>query len=72
MTAFRKLDIKGEYFGKTFIGYFIGMYLKDKIGMHRYVMYTSVIIGVVVSIINTVLIIKMMLRISKERSGKGI
>ena len=52
-----------------FIGYFIGMYLKDKFGMHRYVMYISVVIGVVVSIINTVIIIKMMLKISKERAG---
>ena len=51
-----------------FIGYFIGIYLENKFGMHRYIMYVFVIIGFVISISNTAVIIKMMLKINKEKS----
>jgi len=51
-----------------FVGYFIGRYLRDKFGMHRYVMYILIVMGFVASFYNTVVIIKMMLKINKEKS----
>ena len=50
------------------VGYFIGRYLRGKFGMHRYVMYIFIIIGFIASFYNTVVIIKMMLKINKEKS----
>jgi len=51
-----------------FIGYFIGAHLRNKFGVHRYIMYLFILMGFVASVVNVVLMIEMMLKINKEKS----
>jgi len=63
-------SIPFELAAGPFIGYFIGTFLKDKFGMHRYIIYSFIIIGFIASVVNIMITIKMMLVINKEKSGR--
>jgi len=49
-----------------FIGYFIGIYLKSKLGLHEYIIYIFILMGFVAGFTNTAVIIQMMIKISKR------
>jgi len=49
-----------------FIGYLIGSYLKNKFGIHPYVVHLFIFMGIITSIYNTALIIKEMVKINRE------
>ena len=66
------VSIPFEIAAGPFIGYFIGSYLMQKFGVHRYVMYVFIIMGFVASITNTAIIIKMMVAINKERNERVV
>jgi uncharacterized protein YqgC (DUF456 family) len=50
-----------------FIGYFIGAYLRNKFGLHRYIMYIFILMGFVASLVNVAVTIEMMIKINKEK-----
>jgi len=56
-----------EMVAGPFIGYFIGSYLKNRFGMHRYIMYLFIIMGFVAGIVSVVIIITMMTQINREK-----
>ncbi|MDD5282391.1 MAG: AtpZ/AtpI family protein [Candidatus Omnitrophica bacterium] len=60
------LAIPFEMAAGPFIGFFIGMYLKSKLGLHEYIMYIFILMGFVAGFINTAVIIKMMIKINKK------
>jgi len=51
-----------------FIGYFIGAYLRDKFGIHRYIVFIFILMGFIASVANVVVTIEMIIKISKEKS----
>lgn len=61
------LAIPFEIAAGPFIGYFIGIYLKNKFGVHISIMYMFILMGFVASIANIVGIIEMMIKINKEK-----
>jgi len=50
-----------------FIGYFIGIYLRNKFGVHRYIMYIFILMGFVASLVNVAITIEMMIKINREK-----
>jgi len=65
-------SIPFEIAAGPFIGYFIGSYLRNKFGMHRYVMYMFLLMGFVASVVNVAVIIEMMIKINKKPDSKGL
>ncbi len=59
------LAIPFEIAAGPFIGSLIGLYLKNRFGIHRSIILMFILMGFVASVINTVVIIKMMLKINK-------
>jgi F0F1-type ATP synthase assembly protein I len=49
------------------IGYFICAYLRNKFGLHRYIMYIFILMGFVASLVNVAVTIEMMIKINKEK-----
>jgi F0F1-type ATP synthase assembly protein I len=58
------LAIPFEMASGPFIGYFIGLYLKHRFGMHDLFMYLLVLLGLVAGFVNTAVIIRMMIKIN--------
>ncbi len=52
------------------LGYFLGAFLNKKYGMPEFFIYVLILLGLAASIMNAVLIIKMMLRISEKNKGR--
>ena len=63
------MAIPFEIAAGPFIGYFIGVYLKNRFGIHRYVVYLLILMGFIASIVNTVTIIQMMVRIDRQKKS---
>jgi F0F1-type ATP synthase assembly protein I len=63
------LAIPFEMAAGPFIGYFIGMHLKYRFGMHDFFIYLLTFMGLLAGFINTVAIIRMMLKITRGDNG---
>ncbi|MDD5691751.1 MAG: AtpZ/AtpI family protein [Candidatus Omnitrophica bacterium] len=63
-------SIPFEIAAGPFIGYFIGVFLRDKFGVHRYFIYVFIVLGFIASISNTVMIITEMIRIQEGERDK--
>ncbi len=63
------LAIPFEMASGPFIGYFIGLYLKHRFGMHDFFIYLLTFMGLLAGFINTVAIIRMMLKINQKDNG---
>lgn len=48
-----------------FAGYFIGKYLRDIFGLHRYIVYVFILLGIAAGIFSVVMIIRMMVKINR-------
>jgi len=60
-------SIPFELAAGPFVGYFIGLYLRDKFGAPHYVMHAVILMGIIASIYNTSETIKAMVKMNKEK-----
>ena len=60
-------SIPFELAAGPFIGYFIGAYLRNKFGLHRYSMYIFILMGFVASVVNVAVTIEMMIKINRDK-----
>lgn len=67
ITAGLAFSIPFELAVGPFVGYFIGDFLKNKFRMNNFIIYCMVILGFIWSFNNAISIIKMMLKINKNR-----
>ncbi|MDD5078564.1 MAG: AtpZ/AtpI family protein [Candidatus Paceibacterota bacterium] len=60
------LAVPFEMASGPFIGYFIGLYLKHRLGMHDSFIYLLVLLGLVAGFVNTAVIIRMMIKLNEK------